>query len=79
MSCSLWRSQVASSTEASMTPDLSSTLNSTSLPRWPLMMRISLTMPATVWVSRLSLRLAMGVRTNWRTSSSTSSNRWPER
>ena len=68
-----------SSAVASITPDLSSSLKMATLPRWPLMMRKSLTMPANTIDSRLSINSSILRRANWRTSRSTASNKWPER
>ena len=60
-------------------PDLSSSLNSASLPRWPLMTRKSLTMPASSCGSRCRSGRRSGA---WRSAAprcATSSNRWPDR
>ena len=62
-----------------MTADLSSSLNKATLPRWPLMVRKSLTMPHKICGSRLSLTSSMRRLTNWRTSACTSSNKWPDK
>jgi len=66
-------------TVASITALLSSNLKMASLPRCPLMMRKSLTMPANNCGSRLSIKSSILRLANKRTSRSTASNKWPDK